>query len=204
MSQSNFDILLSRFKEIFPDQQKDKVDKIGEYVKNYINDNGFVVKYLNSCSTGFAGVRTRDQIIICAPNNILHFGDFIYTIFHEIRHEEQMSKLKISNPLTDFDLDDFETLYEKYWELELDADSFAKKKIASLIIDLKIPIEIAKKEFRLSEYISSYPNMGHMIKHHLKSLIRDIKDMKNRGIEYEDIQDHPIVKRHIDKLESFL
>ena len=201
---SNFDKLLVQFKETFPESEKDKVDKIGEYVKKYIIYNNFTIKYLNSCTTGFAGVRTRDQIIICAPNSSLHFGDFIYTIFHEIRHEEQMSKLMIPNPLTDFDLDDFETLYEKYWELELDADSFAKKKIASIIIDLKIPIEVAKKEFGLSPYIASYPNMSLMIKHSLRSLITDIKDMKSKGIKYEDIQDHPIVKRHIDKLESFL
>ena len=92
--QSNFSRLLDKFKETFPEELKPKFETIKNYVESYIKDHGFNVKFLNSCSTGFAGVRTKNQIIICSPNNMTTFGDFLYTIFHEIRHEEQMSKMK--------------------------------------------------------------------------------------------------------------
>jgi hypothetical protein len=204
MAESNFDRLINHFKNLFPDSEKSKIDQLGDYIREYIISNGFNVKFLNSCATGFAGVRTRDQIIICAPQNMIRIGDFIYVIFHEIRHEEQISRLKLENPLTDMDLDDFETLSHQYWELELDADSFAKKQIAKLIIDLDIPLEIAKDQFKLSQQIENYPMMSNIIKGSLKALVTDIRRMKNNGEEYQDIQDHPIVKRHLDKLERFL
>lgn len=204
MSQSNFDRLIDHFKSLFPESEKSKVDQLGNYIRDYITSNGFNVKFLNSCVTGFAGVRTRDQIIICSPQNMIRIGDFVYVIFHEIRHEEQISKLKMLNPLTDMDLEDFESLYEKYWELELDADSFAKKKIAELVIKLGIPLDVARDQFKLSQQIENYPMMSNMIKGSLRGLVLDIKRMKSQGETYEDIQDHPIVKRHLDKLERFL
>jgi hypothetical protein len=34
--------------------------------------------------------------------------------------------------------------------------------------------------------------------------VNGIKQIKKSGGEYEDIQDHPIVKNHIDKLENFI
>jgi tetratricopeptide (TPR) repeat protein len=109
-SQSNLNKLLEKFKTKFPDDLKDKVDMIEKFVVNYIQDHNFTVKFLNSCSTGFNGVRTKDQIIICSPNSMTTLGDFIYTVFHEIRHEEQMDKtgMGLDNPLTDYDLEDFE------------------------------------------------------------------------------------------------
>ena len=201
--QSNFDKLIDKFKENFPEELKDKVDVINDFVKNYIKDNNFTIKFLNSCTTGFAGVRTKDQIIICSPMNMGTIGDFIYTIFHEIRHEEQMTNLKLENPLTG-DLEDFEELSRKYWDLELDADRFAKEMIAKLVIKLNIPIDVAKTQFTLSPYIQSYPSLGKMIKHHLQGIIDSIKAIKKSGGEYNDIQDHPMVKNHIDKLEDFI
>jgi hypothetical protein len=201
---SNFSRLLDKFKNSFPEDLQSKVDVIENFVVNYIQENDVNVKFLNSCSAGFKGVRTRDQIIICSPINMETIGDFLYTIFHEIRHEQQIRDLKMINPLTDFDLEDFEALYEQYWDMELDADKFAKEMVAKLVIKLGIPIDIAKKLFSLSPYVQQYPTMSNMVRGGIQQIINDIKRIKKSGGEYTDIQDHPIVQRHIDKLEDFI
>ena len=201
---SNFSRLLDKFKNSFPEDLQPKVDVIENFVVNYIQENDLNVKFLNSCSAGFKGVRTRDQIIICSPINMETIGDFLYTIFHEIRHEQQIRDLKMINPLTDFDLEDFEALYEQYWDMELDADKFAKEMVAKLVIKLGIPIDIAKKLFSLSLYVQQYPTMSNMVRGGIQQIINDIKRIKKSGGEYTDIQDHPIVQRHIDKLEDFI
>ena len=177
---------------------------IKEYVRNYVSSKGFNIKFLNSCSAGFSGVRTRNQIIICSPHLMTTLGDFIYTIFHEIRHEEQMTSLKMINPLTEMDLDDFEKLSEKYWEMEMDADRFGKEMIAKLVIKLGIPMDIAKEQFKVSPYIQNYPSASKMVIYSLQQIVNGIKDIKKSGEEYTDIQDHPMVKRHLDKLENFI
>lgn len=201
---SNFSRLLDKFKNSFPQDLQSKVDIIESFVVNYIQDNNLNVKFLNSCTAGFKGVRTRDQIIICSPIQMETIGDFLYTIFHEIRHELQIRDLKMINPLTDFDLEDFEALYEQYWNMELDADQFAKEMVAKLVIKLEIPIDLAKKLFSLSTYVQQYPNMSNMVRGGIQQIINDIKRIKKSGGEYTDIQDHPIVQRHIDKLENFI
>jgi hypothetical protein len=201
---SNFSRLLDKFKNSFPEDLQSKVDVIENFVVNYIQENDLNVKFLNSCTAGFKGVRTRDQIIICSPISMETIGDFLYTIFHEIRHEQQIRDLKMLNPLTDFDLEDFEALYEQYWNMELDADEFAKEMVAKLVIKLGIPIDIAKKLFSLSPYVQQYPRMSNMVRGSIQQIINDIKQIKKSGGQYEDIQDHPVVKRHIDKLEDFI
>ena len=201
---SNFSRLLDKFKNSFPEDLQSKVDVIENFVVGYIQENDLNVKFLNSCSAGFKGVRTRDQIIICSPFGMETIGDFLYTIFHEIRHEQQIRDLKMLNPLTDFDLEDFEDLYEQYWNMELDADKFAKEMVAKLVIKLDIPIDIAKKLFSLSLYVQQYPTMSNMVRGSIQQIINDIKRIKKSGGEYTDIQDHPVVKRHIDKLEDFI
>jgi hypothetical protein len=201
---SNLSRLLNQFKENFPEELKPKVDVIEKFIVNYINKNEINVKFLNSCSTGFSGVRTRDQVIICSPMNMKTMGDFLYTIFHEIRHEQQVRDIKMLNPLTDFDLEDFEALAEQYWEMELDADQFAKNMVAKIVIKLGIPIEDAKNLFTLSPYIQNYPSMSKIVTSSLSQIVAGIKQMKKSGAEYEDIQDHPMVKRFIDKLENFI
>jgi hypothetical protein len=201
---SNFSRLLDKFKSLFPEDLQSKVDVIENFVVNYIQENNLNVKFLNSCNAGFKGVRTRDQIIICSPFGMETIGDFLYTIFHEIRHEQQIRDLKMLNPLTDFDLEDFEALYEQYWNMELDADKFAKEMVAKLVIKLGIPIDIAKKLFSLSPYVQKYPSMSNMVRGSVQQIINDIKRIKKSGGEYTDIQDHPVVKRHIDKLEDFI
>jgi hypothetical protein len=205
-SQSNLNRLLEKFKMNFPEELRPKVDIIEKFVVDYIQDHNFTVKFLNSCSTGFAGVRTKDQIIICSPNAMSTLGDFIYTIFHEIRHEEQIDKnrMGLDNPLTEYDLDDFEKLSQKYWELELDADRFGKEMIAKLIIKLGLPMEVAKQNLSLSPYIQNYPLASKMIIMSLQQIVNGIKDIKKSGGEFSDIQDHPMVKRHLDKLENLI
>lgn len=180
------------------------LESLKSFVKNYIREKNFKVKFLNSCITGFAGVRTKNQVIICSPNSMTSLGDFIYTIFHELRHEEQMSTLNLQNPLTDMDLDDFESLYQKYWELEMDADKSAKEMIATIVSKLNIPLRDAKKLFKLSKFIAEYQFASNMVKMNLKSIIDSIKKMKEHGIEYTDIEDHPVIKNHLDKLEEFI
>ena len=201
---SNLDKVLDKFKMKFPDEYKSKVDTIGEFVVDYIKKHNFTVKYLNSCSTGFAGVRTKNQIIICSPNDMTSLSDFLYTIFHEIRHEEQISHIKMPNPLTDYDLEDFESLSEQYWKMEMDADKFGKEMLAKLIIKLELPMDIIRQHFKLSPFIEKYPSMSNMIKHSLKQIVDGIKMIRRNGGEYEDIQDHPLVKRHIEHLENFI
>ena len=201
---SNFSRLLDKFKDSFPQDLQSKVDIIENFIVNYIQENDLNVKFLNSCNAGFKGVRTRDQIIICSPFGMETIGDFLYTIFHEIRHEQQIRDLKMLNPLTDFDLEDFEALYEQYWNMELDADKFAKEMVAKLVIKLGIPIDIAKKLFSLSPYVEQYPRMSNMVRGGIQQIINDIKRIKQSGGEYTDIQDHPVVQRPIDKLEDFI
>jgi hypothetical protein len=206
IQKSNLNKLLEKFKTNFPEELRPKIDIIEKFVVNYIQDHNFTVKFLNSCSTGFKGVRTKDQIIICTPDDIDTLGDLIYTIFHEIRHEEQLDKnrLGLDNPLTEYDLEDFENLFKKYWELEMDADNFGKKMISKLVVKLGIPIDVAKEQFKLSPYIQNYPLMSNMVMSSLKQIVNSIKDIKKSGGKYTDIQDHPIVKRHLNKLENLI
>jgi len=200
---SNFDRVLEKFESSFPAKQRSKIALIKKFVENYINESGYRVKFLNACTT-YSGVRTRDQVIVCAPNHMSTFGDFLYTLFHEIRHEQQISEIKMPNPLTEFDLNDFESLYKQYWEMELDADQFAKNMVGSIIRKLDIPIEDARTIFKLSEFIKNYPQASLAVKSSLENIIRTIKNMKSQGIEFTDIQDHPMVQPYIQKLENLI
>ena len=195
---------MDQFQTQFPSEFKSKVPVIGNFVSNYIRTNNINIKFLNSCFAGFSGVRTKDQVIICSPTQMSTIGDFLYTVFHEIRHEHQIRDMKIPNPLTEFDLEDFEALADQYWEMELDADQFAKNMVAKIVIKLGIPIEVAKRLFSLSPYIENYPSASRMVRGYLFQIVNGIKEIKKSGAKYEDIQDHPMVKRHIDKLENFI
>ena len=203
-SQSNLDRLMDQFKYQFPKELMEKVPVIGKFVSDYIKKNNINIKFLNSCFTGFSGVRTKDQVIICAPTQMSTIGDFLYTVFHEIRHEHQIRDMKMPNPLTEFDLEDFETLADQYWKMELDADQFAKNMVAKIVIKLGIPIDVASRLFSLSHYIQNYPSASRMVRGHLAQIVNSIKEIKKSGGEYEDIQYHPMVKRYIDKLENFI
>jgi lysyl-tRNA synthetase class I len=101
-------------------------------------------------------------------------------------------------------LDDFEELSEKYWQMELDADSFAKKKIAEIVMKSKMPIEMAKALFRLSQYIDQYASLSKMVKLHITKIANELKRMRDSGQEVKDISDHPTVKQYMDRLEDFI
>lgn len=198
-----FDRLLSHFEQNFPNEEKNKIEKIKKFVKNFITENNFKVKFLNPCP-GYPGVRTKNEIIVCTPTNMRTIGDFLYTIFHEIRHEQQITSLKMTNPLSEMDLEDFEKLYEKYWEMELDADKFPKEKIAEMVLDLDIPLEFAIEQFKLSTYIENYPSMSKMVEMSLRHIVNQIIQIKKSGEEFTDISDHPMVKKYINNLEKFI
>ena len=202
-SPSNFDKVLEKFKPQFPVAYSDRISIIKNFIKNFIEKSNYNVKFLNACLT-YSGVRTKDQVIICAPSEMSSLGDFLYTLFHEIRHEQQISEIKMPNPLSEFDLEDFEKIYEQYWEMELDADQYAKNMVARLVYNLKMPIEDVKRIFKLSKFIEEYPQASSFVGSSLKRIIETIKHMKSKGMEYSDIQDHPMVKPHIEKLEKFL
>jgi hypothetical protein len=202
-SPSNLDNVLKRFEPQFQQAYLDRIPMIKNFVKNFIEKSNYNVKFLNACTT-YLGVRTRDQIIICAPSQMSSLGDFLYTLFHEIRHEQQISDIKMPNPLSDFDLEDFEKIYEQYWEMELDADQYAKNMLGRLVFSLKMPIEDVKKIFRLSQFIEQYPQASKIVGTSLERIIETIKYMKSKGMDYSDIQDHPMVKPFIEKLEKFL
>jgi len=200
---SNLDKVLENFKSFFPKNYLDRIPMIRSFVKNFIEKSNYNVKFLNACPS-YAGVRTKDQVIICAPSQMATLGDFLYTLFHEIRHEQQISEIKMPNPLTEFELNDFEKLYQQYWEMELDADQFAKNMVAKLVRNLDIPIEYAKNIFKLSGFIENYPQSSIFVRKNLEQIIEKIKEMKSKGENYNDIQDHPIIKPYIDKLETFI
>lgn len=200
---SNYDTLIQKFKDTFPEEYRDKIDLVSDYVRNFITESGYRIKFLKACNTGFMGVRTNRFIIICSSSAMNTLGDFVYTIFHEMRHEEQMGTLKLPNPLTG-DLRDFEELFRQYWELELDADRFAKTKVAEMVLNFDIPLDIAKKQFQLSSYIQNYESVSQMIKMQIQQLVGQIKQMKQNGMEFNDIADHPIVQKHLENLEEFI
>jgi len=65
-------------------------------------------------------------------------------------------------------------------------------------------MDVAKENFRLSNYIENYPSMSRMVKSQLDQIIKSIIQIKKSGGEFTDIQDHPMVKPFIDKLENFI
>lgn len=200
VQKSNLDSTLER---LGTKLDSDKLEEIKNYIKSFIRNRKYTVKFLNACSTGFAGVRTKNQVIICSPMT-MSLGDFIYTIFHELRHEEQMTTLKMKNPFNEMDLGDLEKLSEHYWNMEMDADKTAKENISKMVLDLNIPIDKAKEYFVLSPYIENYQMASNTVKIFFNNLIKDIRKMKSEGLEFDDIQDHPIIKKHLDKLEDFI
>jgi hypothetical protein len=88
--------------------------------------------------------------------------------------------------------------------MELDADSFAKRKIAEIVMKSKMPVEIAKVLFRLSHYVEDYPSLSKMVKFQITKIANQLKQMRDSGQEIKDISDHPFVKQHLDKLEEFI
>jgi len=200
---SNFDNLIDKFKDNVPENVKKEIDRVSDFIKKYVSENNFIIKFHNSCSTGFAGVRTKNFIIICSPQNFNSISDFVYVIFHEIQHEIQISHLKKNNPLSG-DLEDFENFFESYWELEMDADKTAKEKTDFIISLLNITEEEKNKYFKLGKLASEYPMMSNTIKIMTKPLFNQVLEIKKSLPKDQkvDVSDLPLVKRILDKLED--
>ena len=46
--------------------------------------------------------------------------------------------------------------------------------------------------------------MSKSVEMSLRMIINDIKNIKKSGGEFTDIQDHPMVKKHLKDLENFI
>lgn len=200
---SNLEKVIDNFAKFNPILTPEIANKVKIFVTKFLLEKKYNVKFLSAC-VSYNGVRTKDQIIICSPSSMQSLGDFLYTLFHEIRHEQQISEIKMKNPLSEMDLEDFEKLYKEYWEMELDADQYAKNMLKSLIGTLNMEKSKIPFLFKISPFVENYPQASDVIKSNLNNIIRTIKNMKKEGIKYEDIQDHPMVKPFLEKLEAFI
>lgn len=194
---SNYQSVINNFKKILPNEYSDRVDVVFNHIKDFIEKEGFVIKVLNNCFTSFKGVRTKNYIILCSPSTYSSLADLVYIMFHEIRHEIQTSKLKKINPLSG-DIENFDELYEIYWELEMDAHNYGiewVKKVGDMI-------NLPEKYYTLTPMVTQYPTMSKMVKSHLEYVNKEINDLKRKGYDYDDIGDLPMIKNLIDKLED--
>jgi len=194
---SNYQKIIDNFKKILPKRYDEKIDDVFTYIKEFIYKEGFQVKVLKNCQVGFKGVRTEKFIIICSPETYTSLAELIYIIFHEIRHEIQMGKLGQINPLSG-DLENFDELYEMYWEMEMDAHEYAIQWVNKIGEIINLP----KGYYKLSSMVTQYPTFGHMVRNQIVEINEIIKDLKKQGYDYNDISDLPFVKKHLDKLED--
>jgi len=196
-TKSNYQKVIDNFKYILPEEYSERIDEVFNYIKDFIEREGFNLKVLNNCMVPFRGVRTRKNIIICSPENYTSLAELVYIIFHEIRHEIQMGRLGKTNPLSG-DVDNFDELYEMYWDLEIDAHNYGLEWVEKI----KRIINLPEEYYKLSQMITNYPTMSHMVRNQIVNIHRIIKDMKEKGYDYSDISDLPDVKRLLDKLED--
>ena len=194
---NNYQKIIDNFKKILPKEYFEKVDEVFEYIKNFIDKEGFNLKVLNNCQVPFKGVRTKNFIVICSPESYVSLAELVYIIFHEIRHEIQMSKLGKINPLFG-DLENFDELYEMYWEMEMDAHEYGIEWVNKIDDIINLP----KEYYKLSPMITKYPTMSHMVRDQIVNINEIIKEFKQKGYDYSDISDLPFVKKHMDKLED--
>jgi len=195
--QSNYQKIIDNFKRLLPNEYHEKLDNIFRYIREFIEEEGFTLKVLNNCQVPFKGVRTREYIIICSPDEYRGLADLVYIIFHEIRHEIQMGRLDMINPLSG-DLEDFEELYEIYWDMEMDAHSYGMEWVNKIGEMMDLPEEY----YRLTPMITNYPSMGHMVRNQIEHIHKVIQDLKKRGYDYNDISDLPMIKTLLDKLDD--
>lgn len=195
---SNYQKVIDNFKVILPEEYSERIDEVFIYIKDFIVREGFNIKVLNNCSVSFRGVRTRKNIIICSPENYTSLAELVYIIFHEIRHEIQMGILGKTNPLSG-DVEDFEELYEMYWEMEIDAHNYGLEWVEKI----KGMIGLPEQFYTLSQMVTRYPTMSHMVRNQIESIYKTIQDLKQKGYDYNDISDLPFIVTLLDKLEDF-
>ena len=196
--ESNYGKVIDHFKTLVPSEHSETIETLFNDIKDFVVEQGFTIKVLNSCSVPFMGVRTRDFIVICSPTSYRSLGDFIYTLFHEIRHEIQMGSMGLDNPLTG-DVEDFEGLYVAYWDMELDAHNYGLGWVDKIKGSMGLPGNI----YDISPQISHYPTMSHMVRNQMVGIHKMIVDLRNRGLDFSDITDLPMMQQYLDKLEDF-
>ena len=194
---SNYDRIIDKFREDIPEDKMKEYDLISEKIKDFVQDRGYIIKVLNSCNTGFKGVRTNNAIILCSPEMFPNFASFVYILFHELRHEQQMSEYELKDSYMG-DIEDFEEFYKIYWDMELDADKYGKDWVKKIGDVLKLPNDV----YYLDKMIEHYPTMSNMVRQMTSHLHREIQTLKSRGMNYTDISDLDIVKKHLQSLED--
>jgi hypothetical protein len=194
---SNYRRIIDKFKKDIPTEFHHNLDVMFDRIKEYILDRGFTIKVLNSCSTGFRGVRTRDSIILCSPETISNLASFVYVLFHELKHELQMSEFGLANSYMG-DIENFEEFYEIYWDMEMDADKYAKDWVKKIGKVLNLP----EKYYDLDLMTKNYSMMSNAVKQMMIQLHNQVQRLKKEGMTYEDISDLDIVKKHLNKLED--
>jgi len=194
---SNYDRVIDGFKNKIPYEYHHNLDVMFDRVKDFIQDRGFNLKVINGCQTGYRGVRTRDSIILCSPESIPNLASFVYVLFHELKHEQQMSEFGLADSYMG-DIEDFEEFYNIYWDMEMDADKYGKDWVKKIGDVLKLPEEY----YQLDQMITNYPMMSTMVRQMMTQLHTQVQKLKKQGMTYTDISDLDIVKRHLDKLED--
>ena len=194
---SNYNRVIDGFKNKIPYEYHHNLDVMFDKVKDFIQDRGFNLKVINGCQTGYRGVRTRDSIILCSPESIPNLASFVYVLFHELKHEQQMSEFGLEDSYMG-DSEDFEEFYNIYWDMEMDADKYGKDWVKKIGDVLKLPEEY----YQLDQMITNYPMMSTMVRQMMTQLHNQVQKLKKQGMTYTDISDLDIVKRHLDKLED--
>ena len=194
---SNYERVIDKFRRDIPEDKLKAFNLIASKIKDYAQDRGYTIKVLNACNTGFRGVRTSNAIIICSPDTFPNFASFVYVLFHELKHEQQMSEFDLKDSYMG-DIEDFEEFYKIYWDMEMDADRYGKdwvKKIGDVL-------KLSDKEYFLDKMVENYPTLSGMIKQMMTQLHNHVQILKKQGMTYTDISDLDIVKKHLDKLED--
>jgi hypothetical protein len=194
---SNYDRVINKFKSKIPQEYHHKLDVMFNKVKEFIQDRGFNIKVINGCQTGYRGVRTRDSIILCSPDTIPNLAGFVYVLFHELKHEQQMIDFGLADSYMG-DIEDFEEFYQIYWDMEMDADNYGKDWVNKIGKGLGLPNEY----YQLDQMITNYPMMSSMVKQMMTQLHNQVQILKKQGMTYTDISDLDVVKKHLDKLED--
>jgi protein-tyrosine-phosphatase len=194
---SNYDRVIDKFRKNIPEDKMKEYNLISEKIKDFIQDRGYTIKVLNSCNTGFKGVRTSNMIILCSPDMLPNFASFVYILFHELKHEQQMSDFDMKDSYMG-DIEDFEEFFKIYWDMEMDADNYGKDWVKKIGNVLKLPTE----SYHLDKMIESYPTMSNMIRQMMLHLHREVQTLKSKGFTYTDIGDLDIVKKHLNNLED--
>jgi hypothetical protein len=194
---SNYERVINKFKKDIPSSYHKEYDLIAQKIKDFVQNKGYVIKIINSCNTGFRGVRTNKAIILCSPESLPNFATFVYILFHELRHEQQMSEFDLKDTYMG-DVEDFEEFFKIYWKMELDADRYGKEWVKKIGDVLKLPHII----YNLDPMIENYPSMSNMVKQFTLHLHREIQTLKKQGMDYSDISDLDIVKKHLQTLED--